>query len=301
MKLGQLKAFHAIHTLGSTVAATRQLGLSQSSISSLLSQFEKELGFPLYEREKGRLQMRPEAEEIFQQVQLVLQEVDTLTRLADSLKQQQDGVLRVAVPGSLTERALISVLKQLQQEAPKAKLSVYVKPYENIQEMVAERKIDVGVVKLPLIQRELQAIPLCSAQTVVILPKNHALAQLEVVTPRDLQGQRLIVLGGAVTFWQDIANLLKTREIEVEMSLVVHDTRAACALVEAGLGISLGNALMVSQYERMDICWRPFKPAVMHEFCLIHHPALARTRLFERFHRLLEQEIQASFQPTPSD
>ncbi|MFA9438539.1 LysR family transcriptional regulator [Uliginosibacterium sp. sgz301328] len=291
MKIGQMKAFHAIHTLGSTVAAARQLGLSQSAVSSLLTQFEESLGFRLYEREKGRLLMRPEADIVFEQVQRVLVEADRLSLLADGVRHQRDGVLRLAIPGSLAETTMVWVLRQLREDAPDAKVSLYIKPYENIQDMVAEGKVDIGVVKLPIAHRTLRAVPLITSPTVIVMPPDHPLAALKTVSPRDLTGERLIILGGATTFWEEVERHMSHRGVAADIAYEVHDTRAACRLVEAGLGVAFANDLMAAQYRHLGITWRPFVPDIPHHFCLIHHEKIAHSRLFDRMCALLSNGV----------
>ena len=61
MNFKQLEAFLAFMTTGSTIEAAQRLGSSQPAVSRLLSQFESDLGVPLFVRRKGRLHPTAEA------------------------------------------------------------------------------------------------------------------------------------------------------------------------------------------------------------------------------------------------
>lgn len=50
-----LESFREIMRMGSATAAARQLGLSQPAVSRLIAQLERELGFKVFHRVKGRL------------------------------------------------------------------------------------------------------------------------------------------------------------------------------------------------------------------------------------------------------
>ena len=64
MNFKQLEAFLAFMTTGSTIEAAQRLGASQPAVSRLLSQFEADLGLPLFVRRKGRLHPTAEADSL---------------------------------------------------------------------------------------------------------------------------------------------------------------------------------------------------------------------------------------------
>ncbi|GAM59438.1 lysR-family transcriptional regulator [Vibrio ishigakensis] len=75
MNLRQLEVFYSVMKAGTVSGAARQLHVSQPNVTRILSHTETQLGFPLFERVKGRLiptkealLLAPEAEKVYQQL-----------------------------------------------------------------------------------------------------------------------------------------------------------------------------------------------------------------------------------------
>ena len=62
MKFRQMECFRELMVAGTVTAAAKALGISQPSASSLITNLERELGFALFKRTKGRLVPTPEAQ-----------------------------------------------------------------------------------------------------------------------------------------------------------------------------------------------------------------------------------------------
>ena len=70
--LKQLSVFVSIYQTGSTSRASEELHLSQSAVSSALSELESRLQMPLFERVGRRLNQHPNAHAIYVQAQAIL-------------------------------------------------------------------------------------------------------------------------------------------------------------------------------------------------------------------------------------
>ena len=55
MRLRQIEVFHAVYTCGTMTSAARLLNVSQPSVSKVLAHAEQQLGYPLFERVRGKL------------------------------------------------------------------------------------------------------------------------------------------------------------------------------------------------------------------------------------------------------
>ncbi|MBO6199940.1 MAG: LysR family transcriptional regulator, partial [Psychrobacter sp.] len=70
--LKQLSVFVSIYQTGSTSRASEALHLSQSAVSSALTELEARLQMPLFERVGRRLNQHPNAHPIYIQAQAIL-------------------------------------------------------------------------------------------------------------------------------------------------------------------------------------------------------------------------------------
>ncbi|MGB6927375.1 LysR family transcriptional regulator, partial [Psychrobacter sp.] len=76
--LKQLAVFVSIYQTGSTSRASEELHLSQSAVSSSLTELESRLQMPLFERVGRRLNQHPNAHPIYIQAQAILGQSLTL-------------------------------------------------------------------------------------------------------------------------------------------------------------------------------------------------------------------------------
>lgn len=65
MRLKHIEVFHAVMQTGSVSAAARLLHVTQPAVSRTLQHAELQLGFPLFERVRGRLTPTNEAAALF--------------------------------------------------------------------------------------------------------------------------------------------------------------------------------------------------------------------------------------------
>ena len=78
MRLRHIEVFHAIYSTGSVTRAAQLLNVSQPSVSKVLAHAEQQLGYPLFDRIRGKLVPTPEADRLFAHVSHVNDSVDRL-------------------------------------------------------------------------------------------------------------------------------------------------------------------------------------------------------------------------------
>lgn len=59
MNIRQVEAFRAIMQSGSASRAAEALGITQPAVTRLVAELEKTIGFPLFDRTRGRLDPTP--------------------------------------------------------------------------------------------------------------------------------------------------------------------------------------------------------------------------------------------------
>jgi len=124
MKLHQLRDVVAVADCGSLRSAARTLGLSQSAMTKSIQALEREVGAPLFERQRRSTIATPVGRRFIQRARTALGELE---RARDEVQQQLGaGVAQVTV--SLSTVPLMAMLpealKGLLQRFPQARVSV---------------------------------------------------------------------------------------------------------------------------------------------------------------------------------
>ena len=141
--LKQLSVFVSIYQTGSTSRASEQLHLSQSAVSSALTELESRLQMPLFERVGRRLNQHPNAYPIYVQAQAILGQSLTL----EHYHKHQAGQIHIGASTTIGNYVLPPLLARLYSAIPDANVDVYI---ANTQEVVAEVEqlnIDIALVE----------------------------------------------------------------------------------------------------------------------------------------------------------
>jgi DNA-binding transcriptional LysR family regulator len=237
--------------------AGRALGKTQSSISQAVAQLEAELGQRLFVRdgrttaltEAGRL-LLAHADRIFAQMDEARAELEAAAEL-------RAGELVIGTSDTLAYHLLPPVLEAFRRRYPAVELRLDNRPSPATAVAVAERRVHVGVVTLPLpedlriagrpLAERLHTVPLCRQDDVAICPPGHPLARQRRVTLAALHPYPLLLLdrstGSRALIEAAMASLPRRPRVAMEMSSVDVLKR----LVELGFGVAVVPALAVAR------------------------------------------------------
>ena len=123
MKLTQLKYFQAICKYGNLTRASRELHISQSSLSGTIKELEEEFGVLLFYRLSRGLVLTREGEFFLQEITGLLDHADQVTEHMRELK-DTDQVVTLGVPPMLSVLFFPRLLALFQKEFPGARLEL---------------------------------------------------------------------------------------------------------------------------------------------------------------------------------
>jgi DNA-binding transcriptional LysR family regulator len=281
--LKSLECFRAIIATGSATAAGQQLGLTQPAVSRLLGVLERSVGFELFHRRRGRLVPTDEALALHREVDIALQSVDRVSRLARNLRNEDFGALSIVSPPSFAEGILAQVIGEFLGEHPNIRVSLDSQSVEIARDMVALRAVDCGFVKLPADYPGLDCRPLLRAGTLCALPAGHPLGSREVIRIEDLRDEPLILLGQGRASRKQIDDAFAGAGVEMNVRVETHTVSAACAFARSGIGIAIVNEMLGLQYAGSGIVLRRLEPDFPHEYAFMTSSDAPMTRVTRRF------------------
>lgn len=141
--LKQLSVFISIYQTGSTSAASEQLHLSQSAVSSALTELEERLKMPLFERIGRRLHKNDNAEAIYIQAQAILGQSLTL----EQYHKYQAGRIHIGASTTIGNYVLPSLIQQIYGDRPDAKVEFFIGNTRDVVSEVEQLKVDIGLVE----------------------------------------------------------------------------------------------------------------------------------------------------------
>ncbi len=199
LRSDRLRVFEAVLRQGGFSRAARSLGMTQSSVSQTIAALEADVGEPLFQR--GRQVALTEAGRTLQEhAEAVLRAVDEARGALERQRGVVAGPLGLGTSDTLATWLLPPVFARFRREFPEVELRLDNRPSPAVAEAVAARRLDLGVVSLPLpptvsaAVRELRQVPLRPQRDVVVVPRGHPLARRSRVRPAELAQHPLVLL-----------------------------------------------------------------------------------------------------------
>ncbi|PVE21760.1 transcriptional regulator [Microvirga sp. KLBC 81] len=242
---------------GGMTAAAELLGITQPAVSRLVREFETSSGLSLFERRGNQITPTPDAVTLLAEVERSFAGLSRIADLAQAIRAQAAGSLRIAALPALASGALPRFLGQFLRDRPQVHASVLGMPSHLVVEAVAAGQAEFGYAAGPLERPGFLVDPIPSA-AVVVLPKGHRLESHSIIQPRDLAGERLIGIASGTLFRSRIdtalAGIDHSTFIETPLSYT------ACVLVAEGAGVSIVDAFSAGEFIDRGVVVRSFKP-----------------------------------------
>ena len=283
VNLRHIEIFHAVMTTGNLTEAALMLHTSQPTVSRELARFEKVLGLKLFERTRGRLYPTVQGLRLFEEVQRSWYGLDRIVSAAESLREFRQGELSIVCLPVFSQSFLPMLLHPFLTRYPEVNLTIVPQESPLLEEWLSAQRHDLGLTETLVTPAGTQRTELLSLDEVCVLPAGHPLAQKQILTPADFQGENYISLSQTDSYRQLLDTLFAEHQVKRRMVVETHSAASICAMVRAGVGIAVVNPLTALDYAGTGIVIRRFSVSVPFTVSLIrprHRPASARVDAF---------------------
>lgn len=234
----QLRIFLTIVQTGTIAATAEKIFLTKPAISIALSELEKQLGHPLFDRYKNRLILNAEGKRLLPLADEFLARSETIAGLFNPTA-EMSGKLRIGSSHTVGNYITPLVIKDFRLSHHHHHQSLYIANTTQIGEMLSRFELDVALVEGTIKEAQVIANPWMQDEMVIVCPPDHALAKsTKKVKFSDLNNQEWILRetgsGTREFFHIHLAPHLKQWQLGFELS----STTAILNSVIAKLGIT---------------------------------------------------------------
>jgi DNA-binding transcriptional LysR family regulator len=177
MNLRQLEAFRATLRSGSITGAAKLLAISQPSVTRLIKELERSVGFPLFVRSGRGLASTVDGRRFGDAVQSMFTGTDKLRETADAIRDSTHGEVQIGVTPVLLYQVTPEAIAKLHQSKPDLKVGLKVDNSSGLIDSVLMQRLDVAVVNVYRQPDTLHVLYERVLQYVCLLPEQHLLAQ----------------------------------------------------------------------------------------------------------------------------
>ncbi|MBI0539772.1 LysR family transcriptional regulator [Roseomonas sp. KE2513] len=262
MTLRQIEIVRAVVRLQTTMAAARHLNMSQPAVSTAIRQIEAQLGFPLFERVNNRLVPLEAATIVHEETEAIFAVHAALLERLQDLRETKFSRLRLLSTPPLGLSVIPHVLEAFTRRHSRLKTYFDIRDLADVMRGVENGKADLGIGLDLGPQPTLQVEALFQRRMVAVCRPDHPLASLKVVTPRDLTEHPFVALEADTRMGAGVRAAFHSARQSFLYRAEVRTCSTACALVEAGLGVSVVDPFSAEHGVHGRLAILPFEPTI---------------------------------------
>lgn len=224
MELRQLRYFIKVAETLNFSEASKELFITQSTLSQQISQLERELDQQLFLRNSHEVSLTEAGRLLLPYARETVNDADTCVQRLKDLKEMVTGELNIGVTfsfSSIAAETLISFLKKY----PHVKMNVVYLPMSELMEMLLRHELDLVLAFYPTEHdNRIESHVLFSNKLAVIVNENHPLARQKSLSLAELQRYSLALptrgLQARNAFERMIGGNISKYKVKAEMNNV---------------------------------------------------------------------------------
>lgn len=246
-----LELFTEVVDAGSITHGARRAHLALPSASARLRQMEKAVGASLLQRGRRGVTVTPAGQLLLHHARAVLQQID---RMRGDLVQYADGLvatIRLLVNTATATTFLPGDLIPFLAARPDIDIDLEERPSREIVQALAEGRADMGIVACTVSLGRLQCIPLRADQLVLVVPRDHALAERDRITYDESLGHPVVGLAQGSALQEHLEGHAQPLGHRPNYRVRLPTVEAVCQTVAAGVGVAVLPEVAVRRWQSL--------------------------------------------------
>lgn len=240
-ELAQLRCFTTVATELNFRRAAERLNMTQPPLSRQIQLLEHSLGVELFTRSTRSVALTAAGRAFFIEAQNLLERAHQAAASARRFAAGDIGSVSISFVGSAVYEFLPRVIAEARLNQPQVKISLSEMNTHQQHEALRTRRIDLGIVRQPLLQPGYENECLVREPFVLAIPRQHPLATSKEVGVRDLDGAPFLMYSHAAypPFNELLTGMFRSAGVAPEFVQWLGSSLTILALVNAGMGLAL--------------------------------------------------------------
>ncbi len=274
--------------LGSFTKASEVVGYTQSGLTHMMDALEKEIGFPLLQRNHSGIQLTEQGVQLMPAIREFLQANANLENRIREIAERKTEVIRIAAYASIAMHWMPELLYRFRRLCPEATVDLRMvdhalEPFELLEsgqtDVIFASRQNYGCCDW---------IPLYNEKMYAILPKDYPLNGRKEFPLEEFTDKEFLMPYGR--FDIDVKAALEPLGIRLNTKLSRVDDETVIRMVGRGLGVSMMTELMI-RGRTDDVLCVPVKPAAIRELGMGTHIRKKETKSVRKLKECMLQFI----------
>ena len=241
MELRHLRYFLAVAEELNFSRAAKKLHIAQPPLSQQIQQLEAEIGTQLFTRTNHRVQLTSAGSVFLPEVRAILARVEQAVEAAKRANRGEVGQISIGFVASAMYEVLPSIIRQFRMKYADVELTLMELSSTEQCQALAEKRIDLGFLRLPTPKEGIIYDQVYSEALVVALPESHKLASRDQLPLRELNNEGFILYPSEPesNFGSYVINSCAEAGFVPNIIQRTDEVQTAVGLVGAGVGIAV--------------------------------------------------------------
>jgi LysR family hydrogen peroxide-inducible transcriptional activator len=283
MTLVQLEYIIAVDTYRSFVSAAEKCFVTQPTLSMQVQKLEEFLNVKIFDRSKQPIIPTEIGSQIIAQARIVLQENKKIKELISSQQQDIIGELKIGIIPTIAPYLLPEVIAAMLEKYPDLKLLIWEYTTEDIIHHLKTGVIDCGILATPLVDDNINEMPLYYENFVGYISKNSKLYKKKAIDADDLADENIWLLNEGHCMRSQVLNICRSTKNNRLQSLTYNtgSVETLIRMVDVNSGATLLPELALADLSAKQLNKvRYFKsPEPVREISLVTHKNFIKKRM----------------------
>ncbi|MDY0989266.1 LysR substrate-binding domain-containing protein [Flavobacterium sp. CFBP9031] len=232
MEIYQLQYFIKTAEVLHFTKAAELCFVTQSGLSQQIKKLEEELGLPLFKRIGKKVQLTEAGSVFLIHAKKVVENVENGKQAIEDLNEMIGGELRIGVT-YIFGLLILPVVNAFAKKYQNLKIIVEYGTTEVLEQKLLDNELDlVFVISSHEIEMPIQKVPLFTSNMVMVVSKNHALANLDKIAFKKIEEIPLILPGKGSNSREYVEELFKKFNMKPKISIELQSIHALLQMVE---------------------------------------------------------------------
>ena len=249
-----LLVIREVDRLGSLTAAADALCLTQSALSHIIKKMEQQLGTAVWKREGRSLRLTQAGRYLLSLANRLLPQLEHAEQVMEQYATGQRGALRIGMECHPCYQWLLKIVAPYLANWPDVDVDVKQKfQFGGIGALFGD-EIDILVTPDPLLKSGLRFEPVFDYEQVLVVSRQHRLAQQAYVMPEQLAEETLITYPVEIERLDIYKEFLSPARCTPKKHKVIETTDIMLQMVASGRGVAALPGWLVAEYAgKMEI------------------------------------------------
>jgi LysR family carnitine catabolism transcriptional activator len=234
-----IRAVNSVATFGSFTAAAADLGMTQSAVSRLVLQLERQLGVSLFLRSTRNVVLTAPGREFTASTRRFIDDLNIQVANTRALGGQVRGRLIISCQLSITHHVVPDAVLKYRKAHPGVEVHIREGLGSEVHEDVRSGLADFGVGNTTGLNQEVIADEVVQESCFAVLPSSHRLRNKSVVTLRQLEADEFVSLPTGAGLRRQIDGVATANGVSLKHMTVVEQFGTLFDFVAANVGVAI--------------------------------------------------------------